>query len=105
MSRRADPPTQPGGNPARPALAHPPDVTLARGPGNLGRALGLTLAQGGWRVGVDFTVTARASDPVIRCGPRVGVSQANERPWRFWIDGAPSVSAYQRSPRAVPGSW
>ena len=28
-------------------------------------------------------------------GPRVGVSQAAERPWRFWIEGDPTVSAYR----------
>jgi DNA-3-methyladenine glycosylase len=81
------------------------DIWLARGPGNLGRALGLTLDQGGWCAGVDFAVMARPSQPVIDCGPRVGVSVAHQRPWRFWIDGAASVSAYKKSPRAVPQSW
>ncbi len=33
-------------------------------------------------------------------GPRVGVSQAADRPWRLWLAGRPEVSAYRRSPRA-----
>jgi DNA-3-methyladenine glycosylase len=31
----------------------------------------------------------------IASGPRVGVSAAAEVPWRFWIDGEPSVSVYR----------
>jgi DNA-3-methyladenine glycosylase len=34
----------------------------------------------------------------------VGVSQAADRPWRFWLAGRPEVSLYRRSPRApAPG--
>jgi DNA-3-methyladenine glycosylase len=82
---------------------------LARGPGNLGSALGLSLADGG----VDLLADGRATlsrprspgsvEPErIVCGPRVGVSVAHDVPWRFWIEGDPSVSAYRRSPRARP---
>ena len=31
----------------------------------------------------------------ISSGPRVGVSAAGDRPWRFWITGDPTVSAYR----------
>jgi DNA-3-methyladenine glycosylase len=31
----------------------------------------------------------------ITTGPRVGVSRAAEVPWRFWVDGEPTVSAYR----------
>jgi DNA-3-methyladenine glycosylase len=47
------------------------------------------------------SLPARGDDPPIPprekivCGPRVGVSAAAEVPWRFWIDGEPSVSAYR----------
>ena len=33
-------------------------------------------------------------------GPRVGVSKAADRRWRFWLAGRQEVSLYRRSPRA-----
>lgn len=77
-----------------------PDSRLARGPGNLGRALGLTLADSGRLLGEGFEIVPRAGDVAIATGPRVGVSVAHEVPWRFWIPGDPTVSAYKKSPRA-----
>jgi DNA-3-methyladenine glycosylase len=32
----------------------------------------------------------------IAAGPRVGVTSAHDVPWRFWIDGDPTVSTYRR---------
>lgn len=77
------------------------DVALARGPGNLTRALGIDLACNGSRLGVHPGATARQDRrPVtIRSGPRVGVSRAAGRPWRFWMADEPSVSAYRRAVR------
>lgn len=79
---------------------------LARGPGNLCAAMGITMADNGTDVfDPDSEVTLRLSatrDAVS--GPRVGVSQAADRPWRLWLAGQPEVSAYRRSPRArAPG--
>ncbi|MGW2160285.1 DNA-3-methyladenine glycosylase [Nonomuraea sp. NPDC001699] len=38
----------------------------------------------------------RPADPgTIRSGPRTGVSTAKDTPWRFWIDGDPTVSPYR----------
>ena len=41
----------------------------------------------------------------IATGPRVGVSSAAEIPWRFWLDGDPTVSPYRahvpRRPKPV----
>ena len=86
----------------RPGVA---DVGLARGPGNLGRVFGWSLADNGRRVlseSADAALVLRPGEPVaVASGPRVGVSVAYRRPWRFWADGDPTVSAYRRSPRAV----
>jgi DNA-3-methyladenine glycosylase len=81
-----------------------PDVRLARGPGNLTQALGITLADLGTDVVNDTGVHLGPSDGrefTIASGPRVGVSQAADVPWRFWILGDPTVSTYKRSVRAV----
>jgi DNA-3-methyladenine glycosylase len=79
------------------------DHHLARGPGNLTRALGITLADLGTDVlqgdGVHLGPEVKLSDEIVS-GPRVGVSSAADLPWRFWFAGDPTVSAYRRSPRA-----
>ncbi len=79
------------------------DRDLARGPGRLTQALGITADHKGTAVlgGGPVTLTL---DPqpvaLVSAGPRVGVSAAADRPWRFWLTGDRFVSAYQRSPRA-----
>jgi DNA-3-methyladenine glycosylase len=81
-------------------------AALARGPGNLCSALGITMDDNGIdlfdshsSVRVILSEERGATD-----GPRVGVSQAADRPWRFWLPGRPEVSLYRRSPRApAPG--
>ncbi|MGW4715407.1 DNA-3-methyladenine glycosylase [Nocardia sp. NPDC004260] len=81
------------------------DLDLARGPGNLGGALGITLSDYGTplldpsspiRLELDSPVDAAE----IASGPRVGVSSAADVPWRFWLPGSRAVSVYRRSPRA-----
>lgn len=77
------------------------DRELARGPANLCRALGITGELGGTDLDSGTVRVLRAArTPETRSGPRVGVSQAADRPWRFWIADDPTVSAYKRSPRA-----
>ncbi|MEH3034547.1 MAG: DNA-3-methyladenine glycosylase [Aeromicrobium erythreum] len=81
------------------------DVRLARGPGNLAQAAGIT----GDDLGTDLLDPSSAvhlgeppHEPVeVVSGPRVGVSRAADVPWRFWVAGDPTVSAYRRSPRAT----
>lgn len=80
-------------------------IGLARGPGNFASALGLTLDDLGSDLLTGETVRlghAPTSTPDVSEGPRVGVSKAANVPWRFWITGDPTVSAYRRSPRASP---
>jgi DNA-3-methyladenine glycosylase len=82
-------------------------VALARGPGNLCSALAIEMADNGVDVlDTASPVTVQLGDPgPDSSGPRVGVSQAADRPWRFWLTGRPEVSAYRRSPRAPrPGA-
>ncbi|BDB42771.1 MULTISPECIES: DNA-3-methyladenine glycosylase [Mycobacterium] len=81
-------------------------VALARGPGNLCSALGITMDDNGidlFDPNSPVTVTLSEANGVVS-GPRVGVSKAADRPWRLWLAGRPEVSAYRRSPRApTPG--
>ncbi|MEV7226209.1 MULTISPECIES: DNA-3-methyladenine glycosylase [Polymorphospora] len=83
----------------RPAVRR--DVDLARGPARLCSALGLDgSAYGVHLLGagpVRLTAPPAPVDPAtVSAGPRVGVTGAHDRPWRFWITGDPTVSAYRR---------
>jgi DNA-3-methyladenine glycosylase len=84
-----------------------PSTGMARGPGNLCSALGITMEDNGIDL-FDARSPVRlmlSAQPAAQTGPRVGVSQAADRPWRFWVPGRPEVSAYRRSPRApAPGA-
>jgi len=81
-------------------------AALARGPGNLCAALGITMDDNGIDL-FDPNGPIRLTlgeEQVGVTGPRVGVSQAADRPWRLWLAGRPEVSMYRRSPRApAPG--
>jgi DNA-3-methyladenine glycosylase len=81
-------------------------VALARGPGNLCSAVGITMDDNGIDL-FDPKSPVRLTlgeDHAGVSGPRVGVSKAADRPWRFWLAGRPEVSPYRRSPRApAPG--
>jgi DNA-3-methyladenine glycosylase len=82
-------------------------TALARGPGNLCSALGITMADNGVDLfDADSPVRLSLNDTLeAACGPRVGISQAADRPWRLWLPGRAEVSAYRRSPRApAPGA-
>ena len=79
---------------------------LARGPGNLGRALGLTRAHDG----CDLTAGPlwlsdrgpRRFGLPVAVSPRIGVSRAANRRWRFFLAGHPCVSGPRRRGRALP---
>ncbi|MCV7215559.1 DNA-3-methyladenine glycosylase [Mycobacterium crocinum] len=83
-------------------------TALARGPGNLCSALGIGMEDNGVDVfdpASPVTVQLGEAGGAESVGPRVGVSQAADRPWRLWLTGRPEVSAYRRSPRApIPGA-
>lgn len=79
-----------------------PIRALARGPGNLCSALGITMDENGLDVfDPRSAVTVELGQGCVDiAGPRVGVSLAADRAWRFWVPGHREVSAYRRSPRA-----
>lgn len=77
-----------------------PVPQLARGPGNLGKTLGLTREDNGACLGVGDWSLEPGPQLAHRAGPRVGVSAAADIALRFWLPGDPSVSAYRRSARA-----
>jgi DNA-3-methyladenine glycosylase len=83
-----------------------PERDLLRGPARLASAFGL---DGTWS-GRDLCGPARTSPlhladdgerPEVVAGPRVGVSQAADWPWRFSVPDCRWVSPYTRSPRAA----
>jgi DNA-3-methyladenine glycosylase len=71
-----------------------PDRELCSGPGKLTEALGIDLASNGAELGRDpFLLLGRDGDaPAILTGPRIGITKAVERPWRFCAAGSPFVS-------------
>lgn len=73
------------------------DRDLARGPARLCRALGIGPEHNGADLGSGpVLLTPVETVPgVVVTGPRVGLRHAAERPWRFWLEGEPSVSAYR----------
>ena len=72
----------------------PASARVASGPGNLTKALAITLRDNA----ADLTtgpLTIEPRDrprPRITAGPRVGITRAIDLPLRFWIADSPSVS-------------
>jgi len=93
----------------RPAARNGND--LARGPARLCQALGIGRSLDGADV-CNPASQLRIRPPAgggsgaaagISHGPRVGISAAADRPWRFWLTGDPTVSPYRAHvPRARP---
>ena len=99
---------------ARSRRAGARDQDLARGPARLAKTLALGRDQNGIDTvptGNTFEVRALIRDPstgssgaVVRTGPRVGISgpggDSAAYPWRFWLEGEATVSAYRRGQTA-----
>jgi DNA-3-methyladenine glycosylase len=79
------------------------EAGLCSGPGKLTQALGIGLEMDGAALAdPPFEVSAPADDIEsfsVVTGPRIGITKAAERPWRFCAAGSPHVS------RPRPPAW
>ena len=80
--------------PGRRGAAPPGDEALCRGPGNLTRALGVTLRQNrldlcGERL---FIEDRGLPAETVRWGPRIGITAGTARHWRGYLADCPAVS-------------
>jgi DNA-3-methyladenine glycosylase len=66
---------------------------LCSGPGRLCQALGVTSEHDGLPLDrPPFELRARTGDVEIVTGPRIGITKAVERPWRYGLAGSRFVS-------------
>ncbi len=84
------------------------DPSLARGPGCLTRALGITRVHNATDLlaGGPLRLDRGVGAPPVSCGPRVGINRAADVAWRFWVSADESVSTFRRgaaSQRERPG--
>lgn len=70
------------------------DLDLCSGPGKLTMALGVSLAQNGSRLDQDpfLLLPPEGDPPAVVTSPRIGITKAVEKPWRFSASGSPYVS-------------
>jgi DNA-3-methyladenine glycosylase len=87
------------------------DAELARGPARLTTALGVGGDQNGLDLVTDVLLwlepAASPTSEPVRTGPRVGIrgdgGDGGRFPWRFWLEGDPTVSTYRPGqPRRRP---
>ncbi len=85
--------------------AAPPDHDLCRGPGNLTRALGITLAQNRMPLyGSTLVIQDRGSIPeAIAWSTRIGLSVGVDHPWRAFVIGSRAVSGAKSRPLTKAG--
>jgi DNA-3-methyladenine glycosylase len=77
------------------------DRDLARGPARLCQALGIDLTHNGADLSTGPVTLELGEGPTgpVRTGPRVGLRNAADRPWRFWLDDEATVSSYKPAVR------
>lgn len=74
---------------------HGPEARLLSGPGKIGRAFGLTLADNGrdfTRGPLGIAEGSPLDDREVAVSTRIGISRAVDLPYRFAVIGSPSVS-------------
>jgi DNA-3-methyladenine glycosylase len=70
---------------------------LCSGPGRLCEALGITGAQNGLALDRSpFAILARTEPTAVIAGPRIGITKAVERPWRYGLKGSRFLSKPMR---------
>ena len=70
-----------------------PERQLCSGPGRLCEALGITRAQNGSALDAPpFALFARAEPAEIVAGPRIGITKAVAKPWRYGLKGSRFLS-------------
>ena len=82
----------------RRAATGKPDRELARGPARMCQALGIDREQNGvdlFDPAAPVRLLPGSHDGLVETGPRVGLREAADHPWRFWISGDPTVSTYR----------
>ena len=66
---------------------------LCSGPGKLCEALAVSIRHNGLALDrPPFELRARAAAPEIVTGPRIGITKAVARPWRYGLKGSPYLS-------------
>ncbi|MFN4194662.1 MAG: DNA-3-methyladenine glycosylase [Thermosynechococcus sp.] len=79
-------------------LSPPLPPRSAAGPGKLCKLLGIDRRLSGLRLGKDSGIWVETppqplTDPVVQT-TRIGISQGQEIPWRWYVQGNPAVSRY-----------
>ena len=71
-----------------------PDTELCSGPGKLTQALGVGLADNDADLTRDpfLILEPEGARPEVVTGPRIGITKAVDRPWRFCAAGEPATS-------------
>jgi DNA-3-methyladenine glycosylase len=83
---------------ARRGVSEPP--LLCSGPGRLCQALGVTREHDGLSLDEPpFELLAREREPPAAVGPRIGITRAADRPWRYGVAGSRFLSRPLRVPR------
>jgi DNA-3-methyladenine glycosylase len=81
---------------------------LARGPARLCSTLGIDREHNGTDLScgpLTLTLDEAPAPETVRSGPRVGLREAADNPWRFWLEGEPTVSTYRpAAPRRARAS-
>jgi DNA-3-methyladenine glycosylase len=72
---------------------------LCSGPGRLCEALGITHKQNGFALDEPpFELLARTDDVDVAVGPRIGITKAADKPWRYGLKGSRFLSKPFPSP-------